>query len=536
MKREDIIDYLRDINAEFNKILPYMNIEEDVEDFFSWTKAFARTDLNMQFINYLSQSGNSKVLEENVQYIPSEMWSLLKDNKDFKNAFINNFDKIVRNNRYIDFEDMKDIIDEDKEEDFYKNNIFELIKSIKCDTAFFISHLINDTNFGEELLVENQLYLFRNIEYVCPTLESLKKQYNIDAKIFLNGIVENFEYITQKEKYYFCKFLNIAKEIVEKSDLEEKEIEDIKQKIQKTIVKDGKLNEDLIKNIVDLKDAKALENIRYFGVDKQILRNEQDMFLNTFIGQEMIEYIGGCEKYEGIPKEYSLKELVKRIFYGNEIILNDEPTMYAIKTLITEIAKAQGLAPFHLERGGDGAYNTNLKIGEFIFKVGRPRETRRIPYHKRIMQPIIRQETDPDGINNLCVELQNVGDPNWYNHMSEEEIEEELYKIFSELRDDGIIWTDIKKENVVRLLRPNKLNFKLNGEEIGRNEDSVEMMNLKDEEPLPAGELVVADTDFVCYENEWNEYPHSPEYSLFCEFENRYKKEHEKPKEEIEFE
>ena len=100
----------------------------------------------------------------------------------------------------------------------------------------------------------------------------------------------------------------------------------------------------------------------------------------------------------------------------------------------------------------------------------------------------------------------------------------------------GIYWTDIKKENVVRLLRPNKLNFKLNGEEIGRNEDSVGMMNLKDEEPLPAGELVIADTDYIFYKKEYDYHPRTPSYQLVHEFEKRYKKEHEDKKEEVELE
>ncbi len=89
---------------------------------------------------------------------------------------------------------------------------------------------------------------------------------------------------------------------------------------------------------------------------------------------------------------------------------------------------------------------------------------------------------------------------------------------------------------MVKLLKPNKLNFKLNGEELGRNEDSVEMMNLKDEKPLPAGELVIADTDYLCYENEYNENLRTPAYMMVWEFEIRYNKEHEDKKEDVELE
>ena len=33
--------------------------------------------------------------------------------------------------------------------------------------------------------------------------------------------------------------------------------------------------------------------------------------------------------------------------------------------------------------------------------------------------------------------------------------------IYCELRDKNIVWTDVKKENVGRLLKPNKENFEI---------------------------------------------------------------------------
>lgn len=102
----------------------------------------------------------------------------------------------------------------------------------------------------------------------------------------------------------------------------------------------------------------------------------------------------------------------------------------------------------------------------------------------------------------------------------------------------GIYWLDIKADNVVRLLRPNKLNLKLDGEEITRDEDSVEMINLKDEEALPAGELVIADTDFI-YSKEDSGYINNllvPNYDLFLEFTKRYNKEKNYKPSIIEFE
>ena len=81
---------------------------------------------------------------------------------------------------------------------------------MKNEMGFFINHLVNETDFGEDLLVENQVYLFGKLEYIWSLLDCLKYELKIDTKIFLKGIVENFEYITQKEKFHFSQFLNIA--------------------------------------------------------------------------------------------------------------------------------------------------------------------------------------------------------------------------------------------------------------------------------------------------------------------------------------
>ena len=452
MKKDELIDllYFKE-NLALDKILAEINLEEDTGVLFKLLKKTGKAYLIIDLVNYLTKSGNVKILEENIQYIPSKLWNYLKDNEEFKTVFKNNFDKIADNQ--INFSDIKDIVPKDDEEEFYKTNILKLIDSMKNEIGFFINHLIKNTNFGEELLKENQVYLFGKVEYIWSLLDCLKHELKIDTKIFLKGIVENFEYITQKEKCHFLQFLNIVKNMIEESDLEEKEIEEIKEKIRDTIVNEQKLNEDLVEEIIKDNDNKILETIRYFEVDKQVLINEQDMFLNTFTGQNIIEYINECKKNEGLPKDYSLKKLLPQVLYQNRRIVNDEPTMNAIEILITEIAEKQGLEALDIENSGKGAYSTNFKIGEFILKLGQLRETRKIPYHKRIMQPIIRQETNPGKITNLCIELQNVGDPNWYDNMSKEEIKEELYKIYSELRDDRYLLDRYKKRKCSKIIK-----------------------------------------------------------------------------------
>ena len=85
------------------------------------------------------------------------------------------------------------------------------------------------------------------------------------------------------------------------------------------------------------------------------------------------------------------------------------------------------------------------------------------------------------------------------------------------MRKFGIVWTDIKKENVGRLIRPNRTNYyseelegKLEDEktlrvaerELQVSDNSVGIFERRIEECLQPGELVILDTDYIFKEEE----------------------------------
>ena len=167
MKKEELVDllYFKE-NLELDKLLAEINLEEDIKVLFKVFKKTGKAYLIVDLVNYLTKSGNVNVLEENIQYVPSKLWRNLKDNEKFKTVFKNNFDKMAEYNNNIDFSDIKHVINKDEEENFYKSNILKLIDSMKNEMGFFINHLIKNTDFGEELLKENQVYLFVKLEYI----------------------------------------------------------------------------------------------------------------------------------------------------------------------------------------------------------------------------------------------------------------------------------------------------------------------------------------------------------------------------------
>lgn len=131
--------------------------------------------------------------------------------------------------------------------------------------------------------------------------------------------------------------------------------------------------------------------------------------------------------------------------------------------------------------------------------------------HRRILQPIIRRSICDsrhsfcDNINHTAqfIEVQNLVDKNWSKNMTNAEIEEVLFTIYSEMRSQGLVWTDIKANNVGRLLRPNKANLSLFLDEnrqkiegIPPNE-AIGFIGEVQGDVLQEGEYVILDTDYI---------------------------------------
>lgn len=202
-------------------------------------------------------------------------------------------------------------------------------------------------------------------------------------------------------------------------------------------------------------------------------------------------------------------------------------TMYAVKKVILELMERQNLDISEVKFLDSGAYSNVFKVGEFVVKLGFSRENRGVPYSKHIIRPLIAFKL----MMGAYLEVQNLVDAKWYEGLSDEEIEEELFNLYVKLRKDGIIWKDIKKENVGRLLKRNSSNFEIDYIDKDGNQDSYEM-NVSDDrldvrerredenEILPAGELVIIDRDYLMGRGAWT--TKDPTVEKGREFSKRY--------------
>lgn len=253
-----------------------------------------------------------------------------------------------------------------------------------------------------------------------------------------------------------------------------------------------------------------------------------------------------------IVNKTELEELVKSLFKDKENIIpkefdelsekqkeDYEITFFAIKKVISELLERQNLDISEVSCIGSGYYSDTIKVGEFVVKVGFSRENRGVPYSKHIIQPLISYKVKM-GVN---IEVQNLVDAKWWEikdengniirELTEEEINDELFKVYANLRKDGIVWKDIKKENVGRLLKRNSSNFdidyidkegKKGTYEMNVSDDRLDVVGRKEgeNEILSAGELVIIDRDYLVGRGAWASRFPNPEKDE--EFRKRYEK------------
>ncbi len=181
-----------------------------------------------------------------------------------------------------------------------------------------------------------------------------------------------------------------------------------------------------------------------------------------------------------------------------------EDLLEVISEFICDIMKHENVSLEDIKFAGEGKTSKNIQIGEYVLKVGLTRRTKQFKNSARILQPIIRREIKMDDGEKAFVEVQNAVDTDWYKE-NRYGITDIVYQVYRDLRDEGLVWTDLKFKNIGRLLKDNRINYT---ERVhNSNEESV----IKELEPdevatglkgkpkkiLKAGDYVLLDTDFV---------------------------------------
>ena len=286
-----------------------------------------------------------------------------------------------------------------------------------------------------------------------------------------------------------------------------------------------------------VKTINLLKNIQDPNIDNSIANNLIPIIKGPYTRGNpwvIINFYNNCKDIGNsrdiIEENYG--EILNTIFSHNEYLSNNPAVLDRIKDLISKIAEQENVTLSDIEDAGSGQYSDCMKIGTTILKFGKNRILEDLPVHRRILQPKFRinipqnynEQIDqgtlkPDDL--IAIECQDEVDTKWDENMPDNQKNEFLYSIYKDLRNSGFIWTDIKPENVGRLLKPNIINYTVTDS----NGEAVQAQT-----SLPVGEFVIFDTDRIYEKDKLPEFKnvgllHSPSYEQFEERYNNEQKE-----------
>lgn len=249
-------------------------------------------------------------------------------------------------------------------------------------------------------------------------------------------------------------------------------------------------------------NKKIIENILitlFNRIDPACYDDKDLLFLFEMIVQ-------GCKTHEFINNFFNNHiEFLSIIFSNRKLnILKQEQILDFYIELIKDVMRIEkaDITDMKLKKG---ANSRTFIIKDKVIKSGK-KYAKKIPYHKRILQPIIRQsimyENPPLGFDEL--ELDYVEAYERTDDVTENDSSDDLvYKIFKEMLEDGVLWADPSVKNLGKLINPN-IPFH---EETGYNDEKFyiddEVVGIfdsfNDKEVLDRGEIVIRDLDTLYY-------------------------------------
>lgn len=185
-----------------------------------------------------------------------------------------------------------------------------------------------------------------------------------------------------------------------------------------------------------------------------------------------------------------------------------------ISLLFEDICRSENVNFSEIEYLSSGAFSTVFTVKNKVIKISKKdRQTKMFPNNPYIVAPLLRREFIVDGFKVFIEVTERV--------KTGEIKEEELYNLYRNIRNLGLIWGDVASRNAGRLIKDNRIHWV---EDISPSDETLGLEQSVKDIVLPAGSLVVLDADFIYKEGDPNfEYVSN---SLHCKFEERYQ--HEK--------
>lgn len=162
-----------------------------------------------------------------------------------------------------------------------------------------------------------------------------------------------------------------------------------------------------------------------------------------------IRKMGYKDRINTLVKDKDIIYIIDEVFF---IDIMDDEVKAEIKADISKILQAikynekeKDIILFDISR-----FSFVFKIGNKVLKIGFPKIVYPIPNLNIIIDSIIRKQyRQSNGEPILYIEVQERKENNLTLIYNKEEIEDILYKVWKEFRENGIIWYDPKEKNLV---------------------------------------------------------------------------------------
>ena len=263
-----------------------------------------------------------------------------------------------------------------------------------------------------------------------------------DILIGLSKNIDNVLKKYQEKRIWDYDFIEIINVLLKDANLED---------VKKAII-EAKINSGYIKNykkLLKISDYKmsAINLLLRIGLPIKYVIEERNVIKEHIKGKDYLDFIKLINSYNvKFDQEPTTEEFLRKMFSSP----NDYSIVQNIPKLIIvleEQMELENVGLYDLSILGAGEYSQAIKVGNYAVKMGTHRENDDVPRHPKIINSAYWTLLTTD-IYQTFVEVQECVDNNWYKDLSEEEIIEKEYELFKELKEDGISWIDVKKENI----------------------------------------------------------------------------------------
>ena len=183
-------------------------------------------------------------------------------------------------------------------------------------------------------------------------------------------------------------------------------------------------------------------------INKLINNNELDYIINNLneiirdeeytVRKELLDYLKNQIDNISIEKQTKIGILiVKALVNYKDIEVRDLAKIYLI---LNDVAKKEDKTLFDIEKVYNGGYSKVYRINNSVIKIGKNRACAEIADNNRILLPEYKGY-----VGNIFIEITD------YLPNKENIGEEDVYEIYKELREQGVIWKDPTRKNLARI-------------------------------------------------------------------------------------